>query len=119
MRIARITKISLLLAAAVVAACGSDDTPSEQSSDPFLRGLFRCGNGRIDRREQCDRRNLNRQTCATVTMGARPRGTLTCSAFCRFDTRRCTRASGAGGAGGSGGSGGVGTGGTAGSGGDS
>jgi hypothetical protein len=119
-----VAAISVVLAAALLSGCGSEDTSSDQSQDPFLFGFFKCGNGRIDRHEQCDGRNVGGETCASVTLGSRPGGTLRCNLFCRFDTRRCTRGGGSGGTagvGGSGGSGGTGgsTAGTGGSGGAS
>ena len=112
----KVASLSVLLAAALLGACGAEDDGAESSQDPFLFGIFKCGNGKIDRGEQCDRKNLNGETCASVTMGARPSGTLKCNIFCRFDTRGCKR--GTGGAGGTGGTGGAaGSGGIAGSGG--
>ena len=109
----KVASLSVLLAAALLGACGAEDSTTEESSDPFLFGIFKCGNGKIDRHEQCDRKNLNGETCASVTMGARPNGTLHCNLFCRFDTHKCRR--GTGGTGGTAGTGG--TGGAAGSGG--
>jgi len=100
----KLAGLSMLLAAALLGACGAEDQSSDSSSDPFLFGFLKCGNGRIDKHEQCDRKNLNGETCASVTMGARPNGTLSCSIFCRFDTHSCTgKGGGKGGAGGSGG----------------
>lgn len=58
-----------------------------------------CGNGRLDRSELCDGAELDGETCATVTMGALPAGTLSCSSTCRFVTTGCTPA-GSGGSGG-------------------
>jgi len=71
-----------------------------------------CGNGALDRFEDCDGPNLGGATCASATMGARPDGRLRCDAACAFDTSRC-RVPGAGGATGAGGrgTGGFGTGG--------
>jgi len=103
----KVASLSVLLAAALLGACGAEDDGAEQAQDPFLFGIFKCGNGKIDRNEQCDRRNLNGETCSSVTMGARPGGTLKCNIFCRFDTRDCKRSStGTGGRGGQGGQGG-------------
>jgi cysteine-rich repeat protein len=98
----KVASLSVLLAAALLGACGAEDDGAESSQDPFLFGIFKCGNGRIDGREQCDRKNLNGETCSSVTMGAKPGGTLKCNIFCRFDTRGCKR-SGTGGTGGGGG----------------
>jgi len=102
------TGLCAVLVAGLLAACGAEDD-SDRSSDSAKRppGTRTCGNGRIDTGEQCDGRNLNGQTCATVTMGAKPRGSLSCSKSCTFNTKRCT-GSGAGGTGGSGGAAGSG-----------
>lgn len=64
-----------------------------------------CGNGVIDPGEACDGFDLNFETCASVTMGAFPNGTLLCSQACTFDTTFCFAGSdaGPGGAGGVGG----------------
>ncbi|HMJ12518.1 MAG TPA: hypothetical protein VK524_13935 [Polyangiaceae bacterium] len=110
--------LSVLLGLSLLGACGAVDdiTGDDEASS---RGK-RCGNSRIDRDEQCDKRNLNGETCASATMGSRPGGTLSCTKKCRFDTKRCSGA-GTGGAAGTGGGGGAagsaGTGGVAGGGG--
>lgn len=62
----------------------------------------RCGNGRVDPTELCDGSELDGETCATVTMGALPAGTLRCSSTCSFDTAGCALA-GSGGSAGTGG----------------
>ncbi|HOE82652.1 MAG TPA: hypothetical protein PK329_06805, partial [Myxococcota bacterium] len=46
-----------------------------------------CGNGEIDRGEQCDGANLNEKTCETLGFDG---GTLGCTAACLFDTNACT-----------------------------
>jgi hypothetical protein len=96
----------------MLSACGAAD---DNTGEDEASSRKRCGNGRIDRGEQCDKTNLNRETCASVTMGSRPGGTLSCSKKCRFDTKGCTGAGtgGAGGTGGAAGSGGLGGGGGA------
>jgi uncharacterized membrane protein YgcG len=48
-----------------------------------------CGNGRIDPGEACDGADLGGETCASVTMLAKPVGTLHCSPACTFDLRDC------------------------------
>jgi hypothetical protein len=97
--------LSILLGAALLGACGGEDQSSDSASDPFLFGFLKCGNGRIDKHEQCDRKNLNGETCASATLGSRPNGTLRCTFTCRFDTHSCSgHGGGKGGAGGSGGS---------------
>jgi len=48
-----------------------------------------CGNGVIDPGEACDGADLGFESCASVTMGAFPGGTLLCSSFCTFDTSFC------------------------------
>ncbi|HEY6561383.1 MAG TPA: hypothetical protein VI072_29120 [Polyangiaceae bacterium] len=58
-----------------------------------------CGNGRLDATELCDGTALDGATCATVTMGALPAGTLSCSSTCRFVTTGCTPADSGGSAG--------------------
>ncbi|HEX3596427.1 MAG TPA: hypothetical protein VHU80_15060 [Polyangiaceae bacterium] len=67
-----------------------------------------CGNGFRDGAESCDGFDLGGQTCASVTMGARPFGSLFCTPTCDFDTTFCTGGSiedgGTGGFSGTGGS---------------
>jgi hypothetical protein len=46
-----------------------------------------CGNGEIDRGEQCDGANLNEKTCETLGFDG---GTLGCTAACLFETSACT-----------------------------
>jgi hypothetical protein len=66
-----------------------------------------CGNGRLDPGESCEGTNLSGETCASVTGGRSPSGTLHCSASCTFATNECTGAGGSGGTAGSGGVGGA------------
>ena len=97
--------LSTLVGLSLLGACGAvDDLTGEDESSARKR----CGNKRIDPGEQCDKKNLNGETCASVTMGSRPGGTLRCTNRCRFDTRHCTGAGGSGGGGGAAGSGGMG-----------
>lgn len=105
------TGLSVLLGLSLLGACGAAD---DNTGEDEASARKRCGNDRIDRGEQCDKDNLNGETCASATMGRRPGGTLSCSKKCRFDTKGCTGA-GAGGTGGTGGA--AGSGGIAGSGG--
>ncbi|HMJ16479.1 MAG TPA: MYXO-CTERM sorting domain-containing protein [Polyangiaceae bacterium] len=50
-----------------------------------------CGNDRIDHPDElCDGADLNDQTCASVTRGAMPIGTLACSSSCAFVTSGCS-----------------------------
>ncbi|MEK6918182.1 MAG: MopE-related protein [Nanoarchaeota archaeon] len=46
-----------------------------------------CGNGIVDGIEQCDRLNLNGQTCTTQGFTS---GTLSCTSSCTFNTTTCT-----------------------------
>lgn len=48
-----------------------------------------CGNGRIDAGEECDGPMLGGATCASVTMGAKPAGVLTCTKGCTISTTGC------------------------------
>jgi MYXO-CTERM domain-containing protein len=60
-----------------------------------------CGNGYVDRGEECDGTNLNGADCARTTMGALPYGKPYCSPSCTLVLTGCTVvAPGAGGAGG-------------------
>ena len=52
-------------------------------------GNASCGDGIVQQGEDCDGPNLGGQTCASVTMNARPSGTLFCNAKCVFDTTFC------------------------------
>jgi hypothetical protein len=56
-----------------------------------------CGNGRLDPGEACDSAALTGQTCASLTMNARPFGTLRCKTSCVFDASGCSAPQGAGG----------------------
>jgi len=49
----------------------------------------KCGNGKIDPGEDCDGQNLKGATCASVTMGTRTAGFLSCSNTCRMITTGC------------------------------
>ena len=48
-----------------------------------------CGNGVIEKGEQCDQNNLNGQSCESVGFAD---GTLSCGANCQFDTSQCITA---------------------------
>ena len=52
-------------------------------------GKGRCGDGAIDKAEQCDQNNLNGETCASLGNDG---GTLSCGPNCRFDTSQCLSA---------------------------
>jgi hypothetical protein len=73
-------------------------------------GAF-CGDGVMQQGEDCDGFDLGKQTCASVTMGSRPIGTLFCTANCQFDTTFCQSGFTEGGTGGFGTGGSIGTGG--------
>lgn len=45
-----------------------------------------CGNYKIELNEDCDKNNLNNQTCATLDFDV---GTLKCSSSCKFDKTGC------------------------------
>jgi len=66
-----------------------------------------CGNGEIDRREQCDGRALGGATCYSLGYNG---GSLSCNADCSYNVSMCVVnvTGGAGGSGGSGGTGGTG-----------
>jgi len=49
-----------------------------------------CGDGTVNADEQCDGPNLSGKTCATMTMGVSPNGTLVCRANCTLDVSGCT-----------------------------
>jgi hypothetical protein len=74
---------------------GSDVTaPSSRTSAPPSRPRTQpsgvtCGNGRLERDEECDGALLNAETCATATMNAAPTGELRCSPSCVFDVSGC------------------------------
>jgi hypothetical protein len=73
-----------------------------------------CGDGIRENMEACDGADFGFNTCATVTMGSAPFGSLFCTKDCNFDTSFCSGGfdGGTGGTGGfGGGTGGLGTGG--------
>src|SRR5262249_51389831 len=87
-----------VVAAAIVVlfvGCSSGEAPSSKPQGQMENSL--CGNGLIDFGEPCDGMQLNGATCATVTGGAFPVGTLKCSPMCGFDMSGCTEAPGGGG----------------------
>lgn len=49
-------------------------------------GAGRCGNGEIDRNEQCDQNNLDGQSCESLGFDG---GDLSCGANCQLDTSAC------------------------------
>ena len=55
-----------------------------------------CGNGVLDADEACDGTPGAIETCATITMNARPDGDLTCGADCQFDASGCRTRGGVG-----------------------
>jgi pathogenesis-related protein 1 len=57
-----------------------------------------CGNGHRDATEACEGNDLGAATCQTITMGARPQGSLRCSPTCTIDPSGCTGALGMAGA---------------------
>jgi cysteine-rich repeat protein len=48
-----------------------------------------CGNGRIDAGEECDKTDLNGQSCTTLEFLG---GSLSCTNLCKFNTSKCTGA---------------------------
>ena len=88
--------VALTLAfAGLGAACGDDDDDSGSSTT--------CGNGKIDRCEQCDKTTFPAGIdCEKASLGTKSGTGLKCSSQCRYDVSACT-----GGGGGSGGSGGA------------
>lgn len=67
-----------------------------------------CGNGVLDRGEDCDPAMPLDMTCSAATMGARPSGPLYCAPDCQFDTSGCYGQAGSGGRPGTGGTTGTG-----------
>lgn len=49
----------------------------------------RCGDGVLDRNEQCDGMNFGPFTCATVNVNSCTSGFLTCTPQCQFDVTTC------------------------------
>jgi hypothetical protein len=93
MKLASTLKIITVLGIGILfAACGSSDT--ESTSQP---ATGTCGNGTIDGTEACDGTNFGGKTCATVTVGARPNGNLTCNS-CVISDATCTATVASGGA---------------------
>ena len=103
-----------LFAVAAFAAC-SDDTTAPPPGDGGPDAANPCGNGKIDKGEDCDGTNLNSKNCMSASMGTKTGGSLSCSKTCKFDQSKCTGGGGAGGGGGMGGA--TGTGGSVGTGG--
>ena len=60
--------------------------PDGTTTDP----IELCGNNEIDAPEECDKFNLNDQTCLTLGFTG---GLLTCAADCLFDKSKCTNVS--------------------------
>lgn len=66
-----------------------DDTTTDADAtdtDATDTGEETCGNGEIDRSEQCDGENLGRMSCEREGYDS---GTLSCTAECTFDTSAC------------------------------
>lgn len=72
--------------AAVAAALAA--VPAMAAQPPGKPASF-CGNGAVEKNEQCDQNNLNGQTCESLGNDA---GTLSCGANCQLDTSQCISA---------------------------
>ncbi|HEX3598354.1 MAG TPA: hypothetical protein VHU80_24770, partial [Polyangiaceae bacterium] len=70
-----------------------------------------CGNGRIEKGEECDGSHLGGANCASATMNSRSTGQLSCDKQCKLDTSSCSGNGNPGTGGGTGTGGGNGTGG--------
>ena len=77
-----------IAAAVMVAAVATVGTavPATAAQPPGKPASF-CGNGIVEKNEQCDQSNLNGGTCQSVGFAG---GSLSCGANCQFDTSRCT-----------------------------
>jgi hypothetical protein len=112
---------SLSLAAAACGGIERDSGPGDAGFAPVGYGGFtdvlpatggsgttaRCGNGILDPGESCDGALFGGATCASVTLGAKVEGTLTCSG-CKISIVACGSGASSGGAPGIGGFPGVG-----------
>lgn len=83
----------LLIVMAVSCSASSADAPPGGGLDA---GVAFCGNGLVERGEECEGKAPIAATCAAVTMGARPVGSVSCVS-CRIDPSGCRSAAGAGG----------------------
>src|SRR5260221_8723861 len=96
--------VILVAAAAIAAACSSDTTPTPATDGGGGADAGKCGtNKKIDPGEDCDKSAsspLGGKSCSSVTMMAKPNGTLACKSDCIFDISGCTAAGGGGGGGG-------------------
>jgi hypothetical protein len=126
MNSASLLRLSGLFAvtASVFIACGGRIEADYATTDGGENATAdTCGNGELDKGEQCDGTHLGGATCDSATMGAHPNGQLSCDK-CHLVTTGCSGSgpSGTGGATGTGGrssgtGGGFGTGGRVGTGG--
>jgi hypothetical protein len=66
----------------------SSSGPTVVTADAGPAPVDTCGNGLLDPGEECDL-SAPGLTCASVTMGALPRGYVLCN-NCRLDTSACT-----------------------------
>jgi hypothetical protein len=85
--------LALLVMVAVSCSASSADLPQGGGLDA---GVPFCGNGLLERGEACEGTAPIAATCAAVTMGAKPIGSVRCVA-CRIDQSGCQSAAGAGG----------------------
>lgn len=60
--------------------------PDAPTENPGVPNGGICGNGETQEGEDCDRSDLNGETCLSLGFGE---GTLSCHRLCRWDTREC------------------------------
>ena len=78
----------VLVCAGATGACGDDDGGGDD--DDGGGAAARCGDGRVNGDEQCDRLDLGGSECSSA--GEFTGGELACADDCTFDTSGCTAA---------------------------
>ncbi|MGH8554921.1 MAG: hypothetical protein ACREUD_05040, partial [Gammaproteobacteria bacterium] len=78
-------RVILALASGLVLSAAT----AAMAAQPPGKPVSFCGNGTVEKNEQCDQNNLAGKTCTSLGSDG---GTLSCGANCQFNTSQCIAA---------------------------